>query len=179
MRPSSFHKWAFIGLGTLLVALSVYTWLSPYHAYLGLVRYTGMFLLVYGLLLCYIAFGRRVAAEQTYLTVEAALNLIFGSVLVFNLFLSYIGYPLIMASWMLLTGGLRIFGAFFLRKMIHYWGLALSIGVLLLIAGWVTLAVRLTSMSQDILLSASFGWILGAYFILNAWHLKSTTDVLL
>ena len=179
MLHPNYHKWAFIGMGTLLVAVSVYACLRPYHAYLGLVHYTGICLLAYAFLLLYIAFNHPGRGEQTYLTAEAALNLIFGSVLLFNLVLSYIGYPLIISAWMFLTGCLRVLGALVLRKMIHYWGLALAIGILLLGAGWTTQVVRLTSMRQDILLSASFGWILGVYFILNAWHLKPTRDVLL
>jgi uncharacterized membrane protein HdeD (DUF308 family) len=175
--------WLMIGTGVVFLAIGIFVFLHPWHAYYRLAKYTGILLLLDAALLLYVAVKRtRNDRERNWILAEVIVDLLFVLLFLFNALLSFLALPLFIGSWMGIIGGLKIAASLFLRKDIRGWGFILVEGLIsLLFYGWVIYvpAPRAVSITVPIGL---FAVLMGFFNIIEAIRfrkMENTLDMML
>lgn len=171
--------WLLAVSGFVFIAIGIFVFLYPWHAYYRLAKYTGILLLLNALLLLYIAITRtRGAQERNWILAESIIDFLFVLIFLFNALLSFFVLPFFIATWMGVMGGLKIAASLALRKNIKAWGFILSEGMMsLLFSFWVFHAPSPNAVSM-ITPIGLFALLMGAFNLAEAVRFKKMEDSL-
>jgi uncharacterized membrane protein HdeD (DUF308 family) len=118
--------------GIAFISVGIFCFADPLNAYINLVRFSGVVLLLNGLVLqlasSYIhpTFNK----EKQSMRIESVVDFGFGILLIFNPFLTFIIYPLLFGSCIFLVGIIKIVVSFLAKKNNSSWWFILIIGIL-------------------------------------------------
>jgi uncharacterized membrane protein HdeD (DUF308 family) len=166
--------------GVLFILIGLFCLISPLHAYVELVRFSGLALLMNGFVLqaasssAHVTFRR----EKISMLIESIVDFVFGLMLILNPFATFILYPLLIGYWILCVALIKIVVSFLVRKQIRGWLFILFIGLLSL--GF-ALAIILTPNSgatEITILFGAFFVCLGSVLIYDSFRLKQMHDTI-
>jgi uncharacterized membrane protein HdeD (DUF308 family) len=123
------HTWLLLLIvGSLFTAIGVISMIYPWDIYIGLAIYSGFGIFANGILLLIFAFAVNSLKDEQYLVIlESTLDILFGSVLIFNPFLAITALPIIIGIWICSRGIVKMILAFHLRKQLGGWMYIFSI----------------------------------------------------
>src|SRR5450755_3044454 len=124
--------WLLSAAGILFIAFGIFCFLNPWSAYLNLVICSGVALLLNGFLLILASSltDAQWKQEKNWMIAESMIDLLFGSLLVFNPLLTVIALPFLIGSWILSKGIIKIITSLLLKRIIRGWGFIVTIGAL-------------------------------------------------
>jgi uncharacterized membrane protein HdeD (DUF308 family) len=169
--------------GILFILIGVFCFINPVIAYVELVRFSGVALLLNGFVLqmassfAHISFKK----EKISMVTESIVDFIFGLMLLLNPFATFILYPLLIGYWILCVAIIKIVTSFLVRKQIRGWLFILFIGLLSLGFALAIIFAPSTRVNEITLLFGAFFVCLGAVLIYDAYRLKrmhETIDLL-
>lgn len=171
--------WLLIVVGIVFLAIGIFVFLYPWHAYYRLAKYTGILLLLNAVLLLYIAITRtRGVKERNWILAESVIDFLFVLLFLFNALLSFLVLPFFIATWMGVMGGLKIAASFALKKKIGGWGFILVEGIIsLLFSFWVFHAPSPNAVSI-ITPIGLFALLMGAFNLIEAVRFKKMENSL-
>ena len=118
--------------GMFFALTGLFCLLNPLVAYVYLVKYSGLALLVNGLILQVASSTAHLsfASEKRSMRLESIFDFIFGLLLLFNPFMTFVLYPLLIGYWILGIGIIKIVVSILMRKKIRGWLFILVLGLL-------------------------------------------------
>jgi uncharacterized membrane protein HdeD (DUF308 family) len=117
MKSSNFW-WILTIAGGILIALGIFCLVSSLHAYIILAHYSGLTLLLNGILLIILCYTSSDALrEKKWLLVESVLDILFAACLLFNPFMTFVAFALIIGPWMIGKGILKTLEALVLKHI--------------------------------------------------------------
>ena len=101
MKSSNF--WWFLTIaGGILVALGIFCMTSPLRAYVFMSHYSGLALLLNGMLLMFVSYkSSDTFREKEWLLAESVVDILFAACLLFNPFMTFIAFALLIGPWMI------------------------------------------------------------------------------
>lgn len=160
--------------GIFFVLTGIFCLLSPLRAYVNLVRFSGIALLLNGIILqissAYAHMTFR--SEKTYMRIDGILDMTFGILLIFNPFLTFILFPLLIGSWIFGKGVLKIIVALLLKKKISGWLFILGLGILSVVFALVILYAPQNQANDITKIIGAFFICLGAVLIYDSYKLR-------
>jgi uncharacterized membrane protein HdeD (DUF308 family) len=181
MMPKKKYRswwWLFVA-GIILVAIGIYAIVKPASMFLYLIKYTGYALVLSTFFLLVHAFTSVTSkGEFKLLICEALTDLPFALILIFNPFLATVAFPLVIGSWILIRGIIKVFYFIFLSRVVRGRHYVLTVGVLSIIAGSIILLLppaRINDVSYGI---SVFALLIGGLYIFDAFKLKNNESVL-
>ena len=129
-------KWKASGLlmiaGAVFILSGILCLINPLIGYVYLVKYSGLALLLNGFVLQVASSAAHLsfASEKRSLRIESIIDFIFGILLLFNPFMTFILYPLLIGYWILLVGILKVVVALWVRHKLRGWLFVLAVGLL-------------------------------------------------
>ncbi|MDP4212705.1 MAG: DUF308 domain-containing protein [Bacteroidota bacterium] len=171
--------WLLMVIGFVFVAIGVFVFLFPWHAYYRLTKYTGILLLLNAILLLYIAISRtRNARERNWILAESIIDFLFVMIFFFNALLSFFALPFFIGLWMGFVGGLKVAASLALKKVLKGWGFILSEGIVsVLFSIWVFNGPSPKAIGITIPIGL-FALLMGAFNIFEALRFKKTESTL-
>ena len=169
--------------GVLFILTGFFCFINPLHAYVELVRFSGLALLLNGFVLQVASSSAHInfILEKRIMRIESIVDFIFGILLIFNPFMTFILYPLVIGSWILCVGIVKIIVSIMVKKQIRGWVFILVIGLLSLVFA-LAIIYSPSSRATDItILIGAFFIILGSVLIFDSFRLKrmhETIDLL-
>jgi uncharacterized membrane protein HdeD (DUF308 family) len=160
--------------GIFFVLMGIFCLLSPLHAYVNLVRFSGIALLLNGIILqvsssyAHMSFPR----EKISMRLDGILDMIFGILLIFNPFLSFLLFPLLIGSWILCKGIMKIIIGILLRKQISGWKFILVLGILSVAFSLLIFYAPLDRANGITKIIGAFFICLGALLIYDSYKLR-------
>ncbi len=160
--------------GIFFVLTGIFCLLSPLRAYVNLVRFSGIALLLNGIILqissafAHMSFRR----EKTSMRIDGILDMIFGILLVFNPFFTFILFPLLIGSWILCKGVMKIIVALSLKRQISGWQFVLALGILAIVFALVIIYAPLNRANDITKIIGAFFICLGAVLIYDSYKLR-------
>lgn len=119
--------------GICWLALGTFAFVSPSITYFTVVQYSGVALLLDGLLLVALAYsGASSKKEKAWRLVESIVDITFASILLLDPLFSFFVFPVIVSPWMATKGLLKMISSLALAKNSHGWSGDLVAGILLL-----------------------------------------------
>ncbi len=169
--------------GILFIAIGIYCFVSPSNAYVKLVKYSGIALLVNGFLLVVASFihtSSRISwiRERKWMHAESILEFIFGILLVFNPLLSFIVFPFLIGYCIICIGILKIAASLSLKNDMRGWALIVIIGILLCIFGALIVYYPFARVNDVTLLIGIFALIMGTLTLFDSFRLRNSKDTL-
>ena len=167
-------SWLLRITGVVFVLIGLYCFINPMHAYVELVRLSGLALIIKGIVLQISSSSTQVSfiKEKRSMRAESIADFIFGILLIFNPFFSFIMYPLLMGSWILASGLIKIITSLSIRKQIRSWVFILLIGILFCISAFVIFYSPLNRASDITRIIGVFFISLGFVLIYDSGQLK-------
>jgi uncharacterized membrane protein HdeD (DUF308 family) len=174
--------WLLAAGGVILILVGLSALAYPLMTYLRLVRYSGFALIINSVLLIIFSVTPAAATESMWLKVESALDLLFALILLFNPFMTFITYPILIGLWIFALGILKFLAGLFFRKKIKGWSAISLAGFLFISFGIVLIRGPYGSAVNTTVIIGLFGLIMGSLYLLDAIrfrNLESTSDLLL
>jgi uncharacterized membrane protein HdeD (DUF308 family) len=170
------NKWWLLTIaGIILIALGAFALISPLNAYLMLIQYSGITILLNGLFLVSVAYTNTASLrEKEWLITESVLDFAFGAVLLFNSFLSMLAFPFLFGSWIMGKGLLKLVAAVTLRKMIGRWLLVFAVGVLFIVFGVLIMYNPLKEAAGVTIFIGSFAALMGLVYLFDSFRYRKT-----
>jgi len=143
---------------------------DPLNAYVNLVRFSGIVLLMNGLVLqwassyVHVTFKR----EKQSMRIESIVDFGFGIILIFNQLLAFIVYPLLFGSCIFLVGIIKIVVALLAKKNNSGWSFILIIGILSCISAIVIIYMPLHQASDITKIIGVFCVLMGLILIFDS-----------
>ena len=168
---------------TVFILTGLFCFVDPLKAYVYLVKFSGLVLLLNGVVLQIASSSTHVSftSEKRSLRIESIVDFIFGMLLLFNPFMTFILYPMLIGYWILCFGLIKIGVSLLVRKKVRGWLFVLVIG-LLAIAFAIGIINAPSTRAKDItLIIGAFFVILGAVLLYDSIRLKrmhETVDLL-
>jgi uncharacterized membrane protein HdeD (DUF308 family) len=160
--------------GIIFVLTGIFCLLTPLRAYVNLVRFSGIVLLINGILLqmassyAHMSFAR----EKISMRIESIVDFIFGILLIFNPFLTFILFPLLIGCWILFKGVIKIIVSLLLRKQIGGWRFIFAVGILAVVFAWMIIFAPLTRANDITKIIGAFFICLGSVLIYDSIKLR-------
>ncbi|HMH21980.1 MAG TPA: DUF308 domain-containing protein [Puia sp.] len=172
--------WLLIMAGSILVAIGVYAFLAPLHAYLKLVKFAGFGLLFNGLFLMLVCSTNKSCAvkERNWILAESAVDFAFGILLVFNPLLSFIVFPFLIGPWILCIGILKIIASLSLKKTVRGWIVIFLVGIISAIFGLLIINNPFATSEGITILLGTFGLLLGGLNIFDSFRFRKKDETL-
>lgn len=128
-----------IAAGSLLIAAGIYCLCNQDIAVLSAGLLLGLFMLVSGIIEIVVFAGTSgLLIGSGWLLLDGVLTVIMSMFLLFNQWFTMLSLPFLFTVWLLFSGISRFVSAFDLRALgVRSWGWVLSIGILLIIGGFV------------------------------------------
>jgi uncharacterized membrane protein HdeD (DUF308 family) len=160
--------------GIIFVLIGIFCFLSPLHAYVNLVRYSGIIILAGGIVLQFASSYAHTsfAREKSGMRIESILDLIFGIILIFNPFMTFILFPFVIGWWILLKGIIKIIISLSLRKQIGGWLFILFTGILSLVFALLIIYAPQNKADDIIKVIGAFFICMGIVFIYDSVKLR-------
>ena len=146
--------------GIVFLLTGLFCFINPLIAYVYLVKFSGLALLLTGVVLQAASYTAHLsfASEKRSMRAESIIDFVFALLLLFNPFMTFILYPMLIGYWILCTGIFKIIISIFMRKKLRGWLFIFFLGILS--TGFAIIIINSPSTrAKDITL------ILGAYFI--------------
>jgi uncharacterized membrane protein HdeD (DUF308 family) len=156
--------------GIAFISTGIFCFVDPLNAYLNLVRFSGVVLLLNGLVLqlassyVHVTFKR----EKQSMRIESIIDFGFGIIFIFNPFLTFIVYPLLFGSCIFLVGIIKIVVSILARKNNSSWSFILIIGILSCISGIVIIYMPLHQASDITKIIGVFCVLMGLMLIFDS-----------
>ncbi len=176
-------SWLLALAGSVFILAGLFCFVNPLIAYVYLVKISGLALLLNGVVLQIASSTAHLsfASEKRSMRIESIVDFIFGLLLLFNPFLTFILYPLLIGYWILCIGIQKIIVSLLLRKKIRGWLFILIIG-LVSTAFAIGIINSPSTRAKDItLIIGAFFTILGSVLVYDSVKLKrmhETIDML-
>jgi uncharacterized membrane protein HdeD (DUF308 family) len=118
--------------GILFVLIGLFCLLDPLVAYVYLVKFSGLALLFNGFVLQAASSSTHItfAREKLVMRIESILDFTFAILLLFNPFMTFILYSMLIGYWILCVGILKIIVSLLVRKQLRGWAFILVVGIL-------------------------------------------------
>jgi uncharacterized membrane protein HdeD (DUF308 family) len=173
--------WWLLGIaGMLFVGIGIFCLVDPFNAYVKLVKYSGIALLINGLLLLlalnfiHISCGK----EKKWMLMESLIDFTFGILLFYNPLLSFIVFPFLIGYCILFVGIIKIAASLSLKNDIGAWLYILVSGMLSAIFGILIIYIPFTRASEMTMFIAIFLVITGALAIFDSIRFRKIEDTL-
>jgi uncharacterized membrane protein HdeD (DUF308 family) len=156
--------------GITFISIGIFCMVDPLNAYVNLVRFSGIVLLINGLVLqwassyVHVTFKR----EKQSMRIESIVDFAFGIILIFNPFLTFIVYPLLFGSCIFLVGIIKIVVALLAKKSNSGWSFILIIGILSCISAIVIIYMPLHQASDITKIIGVFCVLMGLILIFDS-----------
>ncbi len=156
--------------GTALISFGIFCFANPLKAYVNLVRFSGVILLINGLVLQVASSFIHITfkMEKQSMRIESIVDFGFGILLVFNPFLTFIVYPLIFGSCIFLVGIIKIAVSLLAKKNNSSWFFILIIGILSCISALVIIYMPLHQASDITKIIGLFLILMGVALIFDS-----------
>src|SRR5664279_2145242 len=105
------------------ILIGLFCFVSRLSAYVYLVKLSGLVLFLYGIVLQIASSSAHISfsSEKKSMRIESILDFIFGLLLLFSPFITFILYPMLIGYWMLCFGLIKIVVSLLMRKKIRGW----------------------------------------------------------
>jgi len=176
-------SWLLVLAGTVFVLTGIFCLINPLIAYVYLVKFSGLALLLNGFVLQVASSSAHIsfASEKRSLRVESIADFIFGLLLLFNPFMTFILYPMLIGYWILCVGIIKIAVALLVRKKIRGWLFVFAVGILAVAFAFGIIYAPSTRAKDITLIIGAFFIILGSVLLYDSVKLKrmhETIDLL-
>ena len=170
--------------GILFILTGIFCFVDPLRAYVELVRFSGLFLILKGIVLQLASASAHIKfiRERRYMQIESIVDFIFGILLIFNPFMTFILYPLLIGYWILSVAVLKMVIAIIVRKLIRGWLFILAIGLLFFVFALLIINAPSTRAKDITLYIGILFIVLGAVLTYDSTKLKrmhETIDLLI
>jgi membrane protein HdeD len=170
---SSNFWWLLTVAGGLLIVLGFFSLTSPLRAYIFLVRYSGLALLLNGILLFVVSWKSSSSLrEKDWLLAESVLDILFAACLLFNPFLTFLTYALLIGPWMIGRGILKTLAAVTLKQT-RGWIFILFTGLLSIIFGFLIIFYPLKKANGITVFIGFFALVMGLLYIFDAIRFRN------
>ena len=162
--------WLLVIAGMVFISIGIFCYMNPLNAYVNLVKFSGVILLINGLVLqlassyAHLSFKK----EKQSMRIESIVDFGFGILLIFNPFLTFIVYPLLIGSWILLVGINKIIVSLLVKKYVSGWSFILIIGILSCVAAIVIIYMPLHQAADITKIIGAFCVLMGLILIFDA-----------
>jgi len=177
MKSSNFW-WLLTIAGGILIAIGIFSLVSSLNAYIFLVHYSGLALLLNGILLIIVSYTSSSALrEKEWLLAESVLDILFAACLLFNPFMSFVAFALLIGPWMIGKGILKTLAAVNL-KQIHGRVFILFAGLLSIVFGLLIIFYPLEKANGITIFLGIFALIMGSLYVFDSIRFKKLADTL-
>ena len=156
--------------GITFISIGIFCMVDPLNAYVNLVRFSGIVLLMNGLVLqwassyVHVTFKR----EKQSMRIESIVDFGFGIILIFNQLLAFIVFPFLFGSCIFLVGIIKIVVALLAKKNNSGWSFILIIGILSCISAIVIIYMPLHQASDITKIIGVFCVLMGLILIFDS-----------
>ncbi|HEY2348101.1 MAG TPA: DUF308 domain-containing protein [Puia sp.] len=177
MKSSNF--WWFLTIaGGIFILFGIFCLLSPLRAYVLLTRYSGLTLLLNGILLIIVAYRSNAALrEKKWLLAESVLDILFAACLLFNPFMTFLAFALLIGPWMIGVGILKTLAACMLK---HIRGriFIFFAGLVSIVFGLLIIFYPLTKARGITVFLGFFTLIIGTLYVFDSIRYRKLPDTL-
>jgi uncharacterized membrane protein HdeD (DUF308 family) len=170
--------WLLLATGIIFFSVGVLAFADPLNGYLKLVKFTGIALLLNGVLLTVVIVNIKYPGEKNWMQAESIVHLFFGTLFLLNPLLAFIALPYFIGAWMLVVGVFKTLASISLRRAIRGWFLILVAGVLFTLFGLLLLFIPLPKANDITILLGVFGVIMGSLYIVDSYRYRNSKDTL-
>jgi uncharacterized membrane protein HdeD (DUF308 family) len=162
--------WLLGTTGIVFILTGIFCLMNPLRAYVNLVRFSGIVLLLYGIVL-------QIASSYTHITfkkekqvmrLESIADFGFGILLIFNPFLTFFIFSLLIGYWILLVGIIKIAVSLLEKKYTVGWLFILVMGILSCVAAILILYFPFHQASDITKIIGTFCVLIGSILIVDA-----------
>jgi uncharacterized membrane protein HdeD (DUF308 family) len=179
MHKKKYSSWLWLlTAGIILIGIGFFAIVQPRILFVYLIKYTGYALIVSSSFLLIHAFTGTLKSELKWLICEGLLDLIFAAILIFNPFLATVALPLIIGSWVLIRGIIKLFHFIFLSKLINGRYYILAAGILSIIAGFFIVLLPPAKVVEVSYGMSVFALISGGLYIFDAFKFRNNEAML-
>ena len=160
--------------GIIFILAGIFCWLNPLWSYVHLVRFSGIALLLSGIILMVSSSyaDMSFAKEKTSMRIDGILDIIFGILLIFNPLLTFFILPFLIACWILCKGIMKIIIAVLFRKQLRGWLFILALGIIAVIFSLVIIYSPLNHSDERTKIIGTFFICLGVVLIFDSIKLR-------
>lgn len=137
MRKVSYSSWWLLLIaGTILIFIGAFGIIQPWNTFVYLVKYLGFALLLSSLLLfIHAVLTKTLRSERRWLIADGLIDMILAVMLIFNPLLTVIAFPLLIGSWLVIRGIIKILHYAFVSKAVFGSISILAVGIISLLSG--------------------------------------------
>jgi len=177
MKSSNFW-WLLTIAGVILIALGIFCLASPLRAYVFLAHYSGLALLLNGILLMIVSYkSSDTLREKEWLLAEAVLDILFAACLLFNPFMTFVAFALLIGPWMIGKGLLKTLVAVNL-KQIRGRIFIFFAGLLSIVFGLLIIFYPLKKANGITIFLGFFALIMGSLYVFDSIRYRKLSDTL-
>src|SRR5579863_644834 len=116
-------RWLLAIAGILALIVGLFCLINPLYTYVNLVRFAGLGLLLMGVALQISSASAHIGfrLEKKSMLAESISDYTFGILLIFNPFLTFLVFPILIGAWMFVLGLMKIFLSLLVRRTIRGW----------------------------------------------------------
>lgn len=167
----------------IFVLIGLFCFINPLKAYVYLVKFSGLVLLLNGIVLQIASSSTHISfvSEKRSMRLESILDFVFGFLLFFNPFMTFILYPMLIGYWILCFGCIKIGVSLLVRNKVRGWLFVLFVGLLAIGFAAGIIYAPSTRANDITLIIGAFFVILGSVFLYDSIKLKrmhETIDLL-
>jgi uncharacterized membrane protein HdeD (DUF308 family) len=167
-------RWLLGIMGILFIMVGIFNFVYPLYSYEKMVRYSGAILILTGVVLQIACSSSHISfrLERRTMLVESIADFLFGILLIFNPFLSFIAYSLIIGSWILTIGTLKIFVSLLTLGRVTGWIYVLIFGIISCVFALLIIYAPLQKSNEISKLLGGFFITMGAILVYDSVRLK-------
>jgi uncharacterized membrane protein HdeD (DUF308 family) len=167
-------RWLLGITGILFIVIGTVSFASPLYSYVNLVRFSGVILILTGVILQVASSSSHNSfrLERRSMLTESIVDFMFGIVLIFNPFLSFIAFSLIIGCWILSIGFIKIIVSLLTRGRVRGWIYILVFGIISCVFAVLILYAPLQKSDEISKLIGVFFMTMGAVLIFDSVRLK-------
>jgi uncharacterized membrane protein HdeD (DUF308 family) len=172
--------WLLSTAGIVFIAFGIFSFLNPWSAYVKVIKCSGITLLLNGFLLMLASSLTNVKwkREKKWMVAESIIDLFFGSLLIFNPFLTVIALPFLIGYWILSIGIIKIITSLLLKRVIRGWGFIFTLGVLACAFGLLIICFNFDKDSDIIEFFGIFGLMMGVLILFDSFRFRNREETL-
>ena len=177
MKKSNYW-WLLTIAGGILISVGIFCLLSSLNAYIFLVHNSGFMLLLNGIFIMVVSYKSSSALnEKEWLLAESVLDLLFATCLLFNPFMTFVAFSLLIGPWMIGKGILKALAATRL-KQIRGRIFILMAGILSIVFGLLIIFYPLKKASGITVFVGFFALIMGSLYVFDSIRFKKSAYTL-
>lgn len=154
--------------GILWIVLGFVPIISPGLTYLVIVRYSGVILLLDGILWLSLCLGAESSArERNWRMMESVVDIAFSTILLLDPLFALFAFPFVVVPWMAAKGVLKMISSLTLTHRVHGWTGDLIAGMLLILFGILIPCDPMDNAFGVTTIITAIGWTLGAQYLFD------------